>query len=848
MPREVERLEQEVLRLRRELTRERAKRRLRIDEDSRGIWFVEFVCEGGTWRLRPGDRGRSFPELDFDDSSLQGSLQRLVGEPGGRFSVDVREKISGMQRHLDVVAEADGEEVLLYGKIGLPVVRSGLRHPEIEQFPEPVVIVSPEGRLRYMNEPAAELLGIGERAVPTSSLAEFIEESPDLVRRWLGAVVSRARGTSRVQAIRRPDGREVEIGLAATPVVFNDEQGVLITARERDAADHAPEKLLEVAEQLLDREEIFSQVALAVTDAENGTFLDVTRPFAELIGEDRDAIVGRTSLEIGIWEDETQRSAFVEQVRESSGPFRREYLLVRNGEPARPVLISATELALADRLALLVSVSDRSQEAAARRAEEESRLLLSKIYHDSPVPIVIMDASTRRFIDVNEAFATLSGWELDQLIGATPSERELWNVEEIVPAPSAVDEELTVHTRTGHRCQVIAKMQQIQLGDRKAILGVLTDITQRYQADRVQKRFKFITDNANDAYILVDREGRVDYVNEVACSRLGYGASELLGRHVWEFVQELDVAEFKRMYELAKSGRVPPFDRTYVRKDGSTFPAEVSISYLEMDDGYLFASVRDMTEKREFEERLEVARGRAKEMARIRNSILTNMTHEVRTPLTVILGFTSVLRSGVDPAYERFTYLIERSSRRLLLMLDTILDLAQLEGGTLDAVGSPYNAGEAIEMAIDALRPLLHEKQVDLQIDLPREPIYLQMNNELFTHVINNLLDNAAKFTEEGEIRIALEHAGEGVRLVVEDTGVGIEPEFLPNVFDEFAQESTGLDRTYQGPGLGMAVTKRILDELGGTIDVSNREGGGTRFIVEFPAALCAFDMAEGEV
>ena len=244
----------------------------------------------------------------------------------------------------------------------------------------------------------------------------------------------------------------------------------------------------------------------------------------------------------------------------------------------------------------------------------------------------------------------------------------------------------------------------------------------------------------------------------------------------------------------------------------------------------------DITSRKQMEDKLIEARDRAREMARIRTSFLTNMTHEIRTPLTVILGFTSMLKQGVNPAYRRFVNVIERSGKRLLLTLDSILDLAQLEAGTVQVDPLPFRVDDAIDSVIDSVEPLAKEKGLTIRFERLEQPVFVAGGHKLFTRIIHHLLDNAVKFTEAGAIRVRVKESDD-ISIVVSDTGIGIRSEFLPHLFEEFSQESTGLERTHQGSGLGLAVSKRLAEAMGGHIEVTSEKGKGSTFQLTLPRA-----------
>jgi signal transduction histidine kinase len=245
----------------------------------------------------------------------------------------------------------------------------------------------------------------------------------------------------------------------------------------------------------------------------------------------------------------------------------------------------------------------------------------------------------------------------------------------------------------------------------------------------------------------------------------------------------------------------------------------------------------DITARKEAEDALRQAKDQAEEIAQFRSALLQNMTHEIRTPLTVILGFTSMLHQGIRDDYRRFVDLIERSGRRLLLTLDSLLDLAQLESGTLQVDNELHNVFDIVHGTAASLEPMADQKGLTFSLDLPATAAYARFDCELFSHALTHLIDNAIKFTEEGEVAVTAEVADDAVRVHVKDTGVGVGEQFEGRLFDAFSQESEGISRTHQGSGLGLTVAHRLVDRIGGRIEHASRKGQGSVFTIELPVA-----------
>ncbi|HYE96201.1 MAG TPA: ATP-binding protein [Rubricoccaceae bacterium] len=257
-------------------------------------------------------------------------------------------------------------------------------------------------------------------------------------------------------------------------------------------------------------------------------------------------------------------------------------------------------------------------------------------------------------------------------------------------------------------------------------------------------------------------------------------------------------------------------------------------------------SGQDITERKAFERELVAAREAAEEVARLKSAFLANMSHEIRTPLTSILGFADVLAAEVSEEQREFVRFIERSGQRLLDTLNSVLELARLEASGVEPALEVLDVGADAMQAVQLLMPLAEQKGLRLVLVPPQEPALALLDKTCFHRIVMNLVGNAIKFTEEGHVTVRLDADADVVRLRVADTGVGIAPEFLPHLFDEFRQETTGHHRSHEGTGLGLSITRRLVDLLGGNVAVESQRPGGTTFTVSFPRYIPAAHASAG--
>jgi signal transduction histidine kinase len=238
-------------------------------------------------------------------------------------------------------------------------------------------------------------------------------------------------------------------------------------------------------------------------------------------------------------------------------------------------------------------------------------------------------------------------------------------------------------------------------------------------------------------------------------------------------------------------------------------------------------------ERIDIETALVTAREQASEAARIKSAFLANMSHEIRTPLTSILGFASLLDEELaDPEHLEYVHLIRQSGRRLMDTLNSVLDLAQLEShGRTISLGI-FNITDQVNEVMRLLHPLASDKHLSLELVSKNPNALAEIDQACMHRILHNLIGNAIKFTDQGGVLVTVDADGKHVYVQVRDTGIGMNDTFLPEVFEEFKQESGGLTRSYEGNGLGLAITKRLVDLMGGTINVKIEKGRGSTFTV----------------
>jgi PAS domain S-box-containing protein len=375
-----------------------------------------------------------------------------------------------------------------------------------------------------------------------------------------------------------------------------------------------------------------------------------------------------------------------------------------------------------------------------------------------------------------------------------------------------------------------------------------------------ERRYRDLFDQAPVAYEESDRAGVVRNVNQAMCQLLDRAPGQMSGRRAWDQVAPARQAEFRAalMERMEKGVEAGPWEVEYVLEDGSLISVEMRESLIRNHHGEVTGVIRsltDITERnlaaasaRKVEQYAVELRGKNEQLARAleaaraatvaKSRFLASVSHELRTPLNGIIGFSELLYDGrlgfVDAEQRDIVGDILKSGRHLLQLISDILDLSKVEAGRMDFRPERHVLESLVLEVRDVIRPLAEKKKIDVAVEAPGD-LSATLDPARFKQVLYNYLSNAVKFTpERGRVVVRLLRDGESCfRLEVEDTGIGIRKEEIPHLFHEFTQVSSR--RSEQGTGLGLALTRHIVEAQGGSVMVQSSPGAGSVFAAILP-------------
>lgn len=373
------------------------------------------------------------------------------------------------------------------------------------------------------------------------------------------------------------------------------------------------------------------------------------------------------------------------------------------------------------------------------------------------------------------------------------------------------------------------------------------------QLARSEARFRLTFEEAPVGLAHVGADGRWRRVNAALCDFLGYTPEELRARTVSDVTYPEDVVPGAEVLARLAAGDLQraSVEKRYVHRDGRPLWAEVTVNYIQDDpvDGpHTISVVQDLRQRKEYEEELEQAREAAEAANRARGEFLANTSHEIRTPLAAILGHTDILLRRIDdPDLRKEVRTIRRSGEHLLGVINDVLDLSRIEAGRLEVELGPCNLAVALRDVHELLSSRADAGSVDFRLVVTGPlPTNLRTDGRRIKQVLLNLVGNALKFTPEGVVELRAAHDAEAreVRLEVCDTGIGIPEDVQRAIFEPFRQGDASLTRRHGGTGLGLPISVRLAESLGGRIEVESRAGEGSLFTFVLPADQPDLELA----
>ncbi len=492
--------------------------------------------------------------------------------------------------------------------------------------------------------------------------------------------------------------------------------------------------------------------------------------------------------------------------------------------------------------------------------------LLSAIADGSDDAIFAKDLEGR-YLLFNRAASQLVGKSVEEVLGH--NDRVLFPAEQ-ADRLMAIDRQTITENRTSTReeCLDTVVGKRIFLATKGAlhdgeghvigIFGISRDITERKRTEEQLRQLSLAVEQSPENIVITDLDGRIEYVNEAFIHNTGYTREEALGQNS-RILQsgKTPKATHAALWDALTSGQSWKGEFHNRRKDGSEYVEFALITPIRQPDGritHYMAVKEDITEKKRIAEELDrhrhhleesvaertvqltEARERAEAANRAKSAFLANMSHEIRTPMNMIMGLTHLLQR-TNPAPEQRERLgqIMAAARHLLTLINDILDMSKIEAGKLEIECTDFHLSALFDYVRSLIAESAKAKNLTLIVDCGSVPQRLRGDATRLRQALLNYASNAIKFTEQGAItlRARLLETGDDefrVRFEVQDTGIGLTPEQQGRIFGAFEQADVSTTRQYGGAGLGLAITRRLAQLMGGEVGVESQPGVGSTF------------------
>lgn len=587
-------------------------------------------------------------------------------------------------------------------------------------------------------------------------------------------------------------------------------------------------------------DEVYRKIIEATKDTsivwlhQNGDILEWTDTAASLDGVSAKEAIGKKLRDFFI--DADQKKLIPEKLLEEvllKG--QAEFEGWRNNDH-KPPYWSKSILVKANDNSIIQLVRDLT---SMRKSEDRFRVMVEH----APTAMILVDGSGN---------IVLANGQAEKLFGYQQSDLNVKKIETLIPErfkskhpafrnkfdqePQArsmgVGRELYALKKDGSEFPVEIGLNPLELNGERFVLASVIDITER---KRSEEQFRLVVESAPNAMVLVNSAGAITLVNSQAEKLFGYPRNELIGKKV-EMLIPLRLRsrhpEYLTQFYEQPNARAMGAGRDLLglRKNGTEFPIEIGLNPIDTPEGkVVLASIIDITERK------------IHEANRLKSNFLANMSHELRTPLNAILGFSELLidRKVGELTKKQTEYLhdIHESGTHLLRLINDVLDIAKIESGNYKLSIEKFRLQEVADGVTQIVKPLADKKKISIECTLSPELNEVSIDKGKLRQILFNLFSNAVKFNHVGGfVKMKMIKSGENeFTLTVQDNGVGIAKSDQNKLFIPFVQLDTGAGRKHEGSGLGLALTKNLVEMHGGSILLESDKDQGAVFTVKLP-------------
>lgn len=720
--------------------------------------------------------------------------------------------------------------------------------------------LDPEARLIDVNPTWLETLGYQREEVIGRSFADFMTpESAALIQARFANFVSKGEIHNYQFEMVKKDGTPIlvsydgkigydELGkFQRTHCIFTD---ITQSTKAEEALKESEYKFRSLFEN--------SSVGISLTTLDG--VIDANKAFAEMLGYTENELKDINWRELTHPEDIQKNIDILASLVKggsTSERFEKRYMHKNGNIVWADISITLQRDNNQKPAYFITSINDITIRKQAEEAILNEKQLLRTLIDHLPATIYVKDNAARKIV-ANKADLEIIGAATEaEVLGKT--DLETFNnqigkrgfeddLKVIKTGKPVINREEIFFNKEGEQQWLLTS--KIPLHDQKGnitgLVGIGQDITEQKKANETILKFSKSIEQSPSTIVITDVKGNIEYVNPKFTEVTGYTLAEVLGKNPSILKSgQMSPETYAELWTTIKSGEVWRGEFLNKRKNGELYWEWATMTSIKNEDGAItnYLSIKeDISSRKKMEADLIIAKNKAEENDRLKSAFLANMSHEIRTPLNSIIGFSELLS---DPGFESdqrydFARIITNSGNNLLSIISDIMDISKIEAGQVEIKKNVFSVKRLIQDIHHEYQIKAHMKGVEFHIskDLSPDDLLIESDQTKVKQVLVNFVGNALKFTEKGTIEIGAKVIGRSVQIFVKDTGIGIPEQYHARIFERFRQVEGSYTRKYGGNGLGLAISKSLIEMLGGTIEMQSQEGKGSLFYFTLPDVL----------
>jgi PAS domain S-box-containing protein len=735
-----------------------------------------------------------------------------------------------------------------------------------------IIVSSRDGKVLYGNAALRDKLGYSQKEIERMQVSDLHPaELLESVKTIFGAILRGEENTCPLP-LRQKDGAQLPVETRVWMGKWNGIDCVFSLSKDLTAENEAQKRF----------ESLFrnNPALMALSSLPDRVVSDVNDTFLRTLGYVREEVIGKTSSEIGLFISPEKHTAQMNQMLADGRLSNIELQVRRKDGGVVDGLFSGEVIQNQGKSFYLTVMIDITENKKAALALRESEAKLRAITEATQEAILMMDAEGKISF-WNPAAESIFGFSQVEAIGKSLHElvapsryqaryQSALNRFQAMGQGNAVGKtiEMDARRKDGTEFPIQLSLSALNLHGKWGVVGIISDITERRRAEAAiresEEKHRMLVANSSDIIYTLDTRGNFTFVSPSWTNILGHPVQDVEGKNFDEFIHPDDREECISTLRAAAHGNIPAAERHYrVRhQNGNWFWHTSNVTPIRAASGAIIGIegvARDITRRKQAEQelqetnrQLELAIAHANdlavqaEMANVAKSeFLANMSHEIRTPMNGVIGMTGLLLdTKLTEEQRRYADIVRSSSEALLTILNDILDFSKIEAGKLELETLDFNLDELLDDLLAVMAMRAQEKDLDLLLTVePEVPTVVQGDPSRLRQILTNLVGNAIKFTQQGDVSISIElisrHTEQArLRFLVRDTGIGIPAEKISLLFNKFSQVDATTTRQFGGTGLGLAISKQLVEMMGGKIGVESTPSVGSCFWFTLPFKL----------